>query len=110
MDKANKPSAAVPSTGDRIRYYVDLFMSSSPSSRFLGLFVVSATIVGVCATLALLVSPSDGESALPMDAHAPSLGPAGAPVTLLLFGDLECPHTRRMLSWRISPISPRRCG
>jgi voltage-gated potassium channel Kch len=58
--KAGKPVDA-PSRLDRVRYYVDLFMSSSPASRFLGLFGISFVVVAVCAGLALLASPPDGD-------------------------------------------------
>jgi protein-disulfide isomerase len=42
-------------------------------------------------------SASDSSAALPLDAHAPVWGKSEAPVTLVVFGDLECPHTRRSL-------------
>lgn len=43
----------------RIRYYVDLFMSRSPWSRFLALFVISFCVISFCAVLAMMVSAAD---------------------------------------------------
>jgi protein-disulfide isomerase len=40
-------------------------------------------------------SADDATAALPIDKNVPAWGPADAPVTLLVFGDFECPHTRR---------------
>lgn len=39
----------------------------------------------------------DGVAPLPVDRHTPAVGPADALVTVLVFGDLECPHTRRLI-------------
>lgn len=50
-----------PPLGDRLRYYVDLFMSWSPWARFVGLFVVSLLLVACSAWLAKVVSPGDSE-------------------------------------------------
>ncbi len=35
----------------------------------------------------------DARAPLPVDGHAPVLGPRDAPVTVVMFGDLTCPHT-----------------
>lgn len=52
-----------PSTGDRVRYQVDRFLSWSPLARFLGLFALSFVLVTVCAVLAkLVVTPEEGET------------------------------------------------
>jgi protein-disulfide isomerase len=40
------------------------------------------------------VTADDGEGPLPVTADAPVWGDRGALVTILWFGDLECPHTR----------------
>lgn len=50
-----------PSLKDRIRYYVDLFMSWSPLARFFGLFLVSLSLVTAWAILAELAAPADAE-------------------------------------------------
>ncbi len=48
-----------PSFGDRLRYYVDLFMSWSPAARFIGLFGLSFALVALCAAFAMVFSPAD---------------------------------------------------
>jgi protein-disulfide isomerase len=39
----------------------------------------------------------DARSPLPIDARAPVLGPRDAPATIVMFGDLTCPHTLAQL-------------
>lgn len=39
-------------------------------------------------------SDADRRAAIPITREAPVWGPAGALVTMVVFGDLECPHTR----------------
>lgn len=39
----------------------------------------------------------DARAPLPIDARVPVLGPRDAPVTIVLFGDLTCPHTLAQL-------------
>jgi Trk K+ transport system NAD-binding subunit len=46
-----------PSTGDKVRYQVDRFLSWSPLARFVGLFGLSFLLVTACAGLAVLVMP-----------------------------------------------------
>ncbi len=46
---------------------------------------------------ALRVHPDDALAPLPVDAAVPVLGRRSAPVTWVVFGDLECPYTRRLL-------------
>src|SRR5690606_7107548 len=41
-------------------------------------------------------SSSDASALLPLQAHTPVWGAASAPVTVVVFGDLECKHTRRL--------------
>jgi protein-disulfide isomerase len=43
------------------------------------------------------ISVADAAAALPLDDQVPVWGDAQAPATLVVFGDLECPHTRRAL-------------
>ncbi|MHB8877540.1 MAG: CASTOR/POLLUX-related putative ion channel [Myxococcaceae bacterium] len=50
-----------PSTGDKIRYQLDRFMSWSPAARFIGLLLVSIILITSCASLGFLVMPKDGE-------------------------------------------------
>ena len=57
---ANDTSDA-PTTGDKIRYQVDRFLSWSPLARFLGLFGISFILVSVAATLSMFVLPNDPE-------------------------------------------------
>ncbi|HMJ13363.1 MAG TPA: thioredoxin domain-containing protein [Polyangiaceae bacterium] len=45
----------------------------------------------------LRVQHQDALSPLPLDASVPVLGRREAPVTWVIFGDLECPYTRRLL-------------
>lgn len=42
-------------------------------------------------------------AAIPVDAQVPAWGPWEAPVTLTLFADLECPHSRALIAelWRV---------
>jgi Trk K+ transport system NAD-binding subunit len=54
-------SADAPSTGDKIRYQVDRFLSWSPAARFVGLFGLSLVLVSFAATLSVLVMPADPE-------------------------------------------------
>jgi hypothetical protein len=54
-------SAEGPSTGDKIRYQVDRFLSWSPVARFVGLFGLSFFLVAFAATLSVLVMPTDPE-------------------------------------------------
>lgn len=42
-------------------------------------------------------TPADDRGPLPLGSHVPVWGASDALVTLLLFGDLECPYTRRAL-------------
>lgn len=52
-----------PTTGDRIRYQIDRFLSWSPFARFLGLFAISFVLVTFCAVLAkIVVTPDEGET------------------------------------------------
>lgn len=46
---------------------------------------------------ALRVQPEDALAPLPVDASVPVLGRREAPVTWVVFGDLECPYTRRLM-------------
>lgn len=48
------------------------------------------------------VSAADGSAEIPIDESVPVWGPADAPATLVVFGDLECPHTRRALDVLVS--------
>ena len=58
----------VPTTGDKIRYQVDRFLSWSPMARFVGLFGLSLILVMTNATLVRLVMPQpEGEDAKPFD-------------------------------------------
>ncbi|MEZ4373044.1 MAG: thioredoxin domain-containing protein [Polyangiaceae bacterium] len=45
-----------------------------------------------------LAGHRDESALLPLPSHAPVWGEATAPVTLVVFGDLECKHTRRLFS------------
>src|SRR5687767_8204156 len=47
----------MPSTGDKIRYQIDRFMSWSPMARFIGLFGLSFILISFCAGLAIAVMP-----------------------------------------------------
>jgi protein-disulfide isomerase len=65
--------------------------------------------------------PNEARAALPVTADAPIWGPREAWVTIVIFGDLECPHTKRLyralrhaknefgptlrLVWRHRPVS-----
>lgn len=51
----------VPSTGDKIRYQVDRFLSWSPMARFVGLFGLSFILVTINATMARLFMPQPEE-------------------------------------------------
>ncbi|MEZ4220729.1 MAG: thioredoxin domain-containing protein [Polyangiaceae bacterium] len=44
-----------------------------------------------------LAAQADGEAPLPVADDVPHVGPATAPVTLVVFGGLACPHTRRSI-------------
>lgn len=46
-----------PTFSEKVRYYIDLFMSSSSSSQFIGLFALSFILVTLCAILIVAVSP-----------------------------------------------------
>lgn len=54
----------VPSTGDKIRYQIDRFLSWSPMARFVGLFGLSFILVAINATLAriFMPQPEEGEA------------------------------------------------
>jgi protein-disulfide isomerase len=43
------------------------------------------------------LNASDATAAMPLGPHVPLWGKPGAAATLVVFGDLECPHTRRSL-------------
>jgi ion channel POLLUX/CASTOR len=45
----------VPTLGNKIRYHVDRFLSWSPLSRFLGLFILSFILILICGGLAVAV-------------------------------------------------------
>jgi hypothetical protein len=49
---------------EKMGYYVDLFMSRSSATRFLGLFALSFVLISLCAALFVAVSPDSGESKL----------------------------------------------
>ncbi|MBI3182865.1 MAG: NAD-binding protein [Myxococcales bacterium] len=49
------------STGDKIRYQIDRFMSWSPMARFIGLFGISFLLILLCAGLAVAVRPREPE-------------------------------------------------
>jgi Trk K+ transport system NAD-binding subunit len=51
-----------PSKLDVIRYYVDLFLSRSPYTRFLGLFLISSILILFCSILIIVVSPSEADT------------------------------------------------
>ncbi len=53
------PRPDAPTTGDKVRYQVDRFMSWSPMARFIGLFGVSFILVVVCAVLAIVVGAKE---------------------------------------------------
>jgi len=57
---ANDTSDA-PTTGDKLRYQVDRFLSWSPLARFLGLFGISFLLISIAATLSMFVMPDDPE-------------------------------------------------
>lgn len=67
-------------------------------------------------THAPLVPPGVGPSSFPEEAHAampvlgsePIWGTRNAPLTWVLFGDLECPHTRR--AWRALEVAKTTFG
>ncbi|MBS1149936.1 MAG: potassium transporter TrkA [Myxococcaceae bacterium] len=50
-----------PSTGDKIRYQVDRFLSWSPLARFIGLFGISFILISIGATVSMFVLPPDPE-------------------------------------------------
>jgi hypothetical protein len=60
-DHASKLDA--PSTGDKIRYQVDRFLSWSPFARFVGLFGLSFLLISLNAVVVKLLMPVDTESA-----------------------------------------------
>lgn len=53
-----------PSTGDKIRYQVDRFLSWSPAARFLGLFALSFLLISLNAVIVKFLMPvgEDGET------------------------------------------------
>lgn len=51
----------LPSTGDKVRYQIDRFLSWSPLARFIGLFGISFTLITIAATLSYFVIPVDEE-------------------------------------------------
>jgi ion channel POLLUX/CASTOR len=48
-----------PTTGDKIRYQIDRFMSWSPMARFIGLFGLSFILIMICAAAAIAVGAKD---------------------------------------------------
>lgn len=52
-----------PSTGDKVRYQVDRFLSWSPMARFLGLFALSFLLISLNAVVVHFLMPVETESA-----------------------------------------------
>src|SRR5687767_12751667 len=50
-----------PTTGDKIRYQVDRFLSWSPLARFIGLFGISFILISIGASVSMFVLPEDPE-------------------------------------------------
>src|SRR4051794_36286168 len=59
----NAPKIDAPSTGDKIRYQVDRFLSWSPAARFVGLFGLSFLLISLNAVVVKFLMPVDSESA-----------------------------------------------
>src|SRR5437868_6641952 len=76
----NAPTVDVPSTGDKIRYQVDRFLSWSPVARFVGLFGLSFLLISTNAVIVKFLMPVDQETA-PVEAVQALLQP-GSPVAL----------------------------
>jgi len=56
------PPVDVPSTGDKIRYQIDRFLSWSPAARFLGLFLISFLLISFNAVIVKFLMPVDTET------------------------------------------------
>ncbi|MBK7857615.1 MAG: NAD-binding protein [Archangiaceae bacterium] len=59
----NAPKIDTPSTGDKVRYQVDRFLSWSPMARFVGLFGLSFLLITLNAVVVHYLMPVDTESA-----------------------------------------------
>ncbi len=59
---AAEETSDAPTTGDKIRYQIDRFLSWSPLARFIGLFGISFILISIAAVASLFVLPADPEN------------------------------------------------
>lgn len=75
----------------------DAGIAGDPSDADPAVELSDELVVGLDGIEPAAASASERSALLPLDADTPLWGGAGAPVTLLVFGDLACPETRRVI-------------